>query len=131
MRHERQPRDCGPVPPRFVIRTAWVLHRALLRFSGGRVGLTRPVPGRKFGMLRLSTVGRRTGQSRVAIVGYLEDGQNLVTLAMNGWGAAEPSWWRNLQSHPATTVELKDGVRSVVARARRGRGASPALGSLG
>lgn len=26
------------------------------------------------------------------IVGYDEDGPNLVTLAMNGWGASEPAW---------------------------------------
>ena len=106
------------VPPRVFIRTAWVLHRALLRFSGGRIGL-RP-PGKSFGMLRLETVGRRSGQSRVAIVGYLEDGQNLVTLAMNGWGEAEPAWWLNLQAQPDTTVELKDGRRAVRGRAAEG-----------
>ena len=108
------------IPPRPFVRGAWVLHRALLRLSGGRIGLTHPAPGRKFGMLRLSTVGRRTGQPRVAIVGYLDDGQNLITLAMNGWGAAEPAWWLNLQAHPDTTVELKDGIRAVHARAAAG-----------
>jgi deazaflavin-dependent oxidoreductase (nitroreductase family) len=100
------------------VRTAWVLHRALLRFSGGRVGL-RP-PGKAFGMLRLTTVGRRSGQPRVAIVGYLEDGRNLVTLAMNGWADAEPAWWLNLQAQPNTTVELKDGLRAVRGRAAEG-----------
>ncbi len=53
------------IPPRVFVRTAWVLHRALLRISGGRIGL-RP-PGKAFGMLRLTTVGRRSGQPRVAI----------------------------------------------------------------
>ena len=47
------------LPPRLVVRTAWVLHRALYRFSGGRIGLRPPEPGNKFGMLRLRTVGRR------------------------------------------------------------------------
>ena len=106
------------VPPRVFVRTAWVLHRALLRFTGGRIGL-RP-PGKAFGMLRLETVGRRSGQPRVAIVGYLEDGPNLVTLAMNGWAKAEPAWWLNLQAQPDTTVELKDGVRAVHGRAAEG-----------
>ena len=105
------------VPPRPVIRIAWVLHRAIHRFSGGRVGLTRPVVGKKFGMLRLTTIGRRSGQPRVAIVGYLEDGPNLVTLAMNGWAQAEPAWWLNLQSQPETVVVLKDGPRAVRGRA--------------
>jgi deazaflavin-dependent oxidoreductase (nitroreductase family) len=106
------------VPPRVFVRTAWVLHRALLRFSGGRVGL-RP-PGKAFGMLRLETMGRRSGQPRVAIVGYYEDGPNLVTLAMNGWGEAEPAWWLNLQAQPDTTVELNDGPREVRGRAATG-----------
>jgi F420H(2)-dependent quinone reductase len=106
------------VPPRVFVRTAWVLHRALLRFSRGRVGL-RP-PGKAFGMLRLETIGRRSGQPRVAIVGYLEDGRNLVTLAMNGWAEAEPAWWLNLQAQPNTTVELKDGLRAVRGRAAEG-----------
>ena len=71
-------------------------------------------------MLRLTTVGRRSGRPRVAIVGYLEDGPNLVTLAMNGWAEAEPAWWLNLQAQPDTTVELKDGSRAIRARAAEG-----------
>jgi len=108
------------LPPRLVIRTAWALHRALLRVTKGRMGLRPPVAGDKFGMLRLTTIGRRSGQPRVAIVGYYEDGANLVTLAMNGWAEAEPAWWLNLQAHPDTTVELKDGIRAVHGRAAVG-----------
>jgi deazaflavin-dependent oxidoreductase (nitroreductase family) len=108
------------VPPRLFVRTAWVLHRALYRFSGGRVGLRPPEAGSKFGMMRLATLGRRSGQPRVAIVGYYEDGPNLVTLAMNGWAEAEPAWWLNLQAQPETVVELKDGPRAVRGRAAEG-----------
>ena len=108
------------LPPRPVVRTAWVLHRALYRLSGGRIGLRPPEAGNKFGMMRLRTVGRRSGEPRVAIVGYLEDGPNLVTLAMNGWAEAEPAWWLNLQAQPDTTVELKDGLRAVRGRAADG-----------
>jgi F420H(2)-dependent quinone reductase len=108
------------IPPRAFVRIAWVLHRALLRFSGGRIGLTRPKPGEKFGMMRLTTLGRRSGQPRVAIVGYYEDGPNLVTLAMNGWAEAEPAWWLNLQAQPNTVVELTDGPRAVRGRAAEG-----------
>ena len=71
-------------------------------------------------MMRLGTVGRRSGEPRVAIVGYLEDGPNLVTLAMNGWADAEPAWWLNLQAQPDAVVELKDGLREVRARAAEG-----------
>ena len=107
-------------PPRFVVRTFWLLHRAAYRLTGGGFGLSRPVTGSKFGMLRLTTVGRRSGQSRVAIIGYYEDGPNLVTLAMNGWGEKEPAWWLNLQARPDTTVELPGETRAVRARAAAG-----------
>jgi hypothetical protein len=39
---------------------------------------------------------------------------------MNGWAAAEPAWWLNLQAHPDAIVELKTGPRSVRARAAAG-----------
>jgi F420H(2)-dependent quinone reductase len=55
------------------------------------------------------------------IVGYYEDGSNLVTMAMNGWGAAEPAWWLNLQAHPEAGVELAGGIRrDVLGRAAVG-----------
>jgi len=48
--------------------------------------------------MRLTTTGRRSGQNRSVILGYIEDGPKLVTLAMNGWGEGEPAWWLNLQA---------------------------------
>ena len=77
------------LPPRWVIRTAWMVHRAIYGSSGGRLGLARPRPG-KYGMMRLTTVGRRSGKERSAILAYYKDGPNLVTMAMNGWGEGEP-----------------------------------------
>jgi deazaflavin-dependent oxidoreductase (nitroreductase family) len=72
-------------------------------------------------MLRLTTVGRRSGQRRVAILGFIEDGQNLVSPAMNGWADPEPAWWLNLQASPDATVQLPDGSsRAVTARAATG-----------
>ena len=54
------------------------------------------------------------------ILGYIEDGPNLVTLAMNGWSAAEPGWWLNLQAQPAAEVQLTNGARQVRAHAATG-----------
>ncbi|MFE9957329.1 nitroreductase/quinone reductase family protein [Micromonospora sp. NPDC005299] len=107
------------LPPRWFIRLAWSVHRGLYRVFGGRVGLWRPRADR-WGTLRLSTTGRRTGQQRSVIVAYLEDGPNLFTLAMNGWGEGEPAWWLNLQAHPEAAVNLVDGRRLVRGRAATG-----------
>jgi deazaflavin-dependent oxidoreductase (nitroreductase family) len=70
--------------------------------------------------MRLTTTGRKSGKERVAILGYYEDGPNLVTMAMNGWADGEPAWWLNLQAQPDTTVELKDGSLAVHARSAEG-----------
>src|SRR5437762_2612031 len=72
------------------------------------------------GTLRMTTVGRRSGKTREAILGYYQDGPNIVTLAMNGWAAPEPAWWLNLQARPDVTVVLADGPREVHARAADG-----------
>jgi F420H(2)-dependent quinone reductase len=113
--------DQGParVPPRWFVRFAWRVHRGLYRVTGGRVGLWRPKP-KKWGTLRLTTTGRRTGQARSVLLGYLEDGPDLVTLAMNGWGAPEPAWWLNLQAHPDATVVLADREFRVTGHAAQG-----------
>jgi deazaflavin-dependent oxidoreductase (nitroreductase family) len=107
------------LPPRWFIRLAWVVHRAIYRVTGGRRGLRLPAPGR-YGMLRLTTVGRRSGKERAVILGYYEDGPNLVTLAMNGWGAGEPAWWLNLRARGEAQVVLKSGARAVRSRAAEG-----------
>ena len=104
--------------PRWFIRRFWLAHRRLYRLTGGRLGLWRPKPNR-WGAMRLSTVGRRTGLERRVMVGYFEDGPNLITMAMNGWGEGEPAWWLNLQAHPEARVDLADGPRLVTGRAAR------------
>jgi deazaflavin-dependent oxidoreductase (nitroreductase family) len=98
------------LPPRWVIKAFWQVHRRIVRSSGGRRGLWRPRPG-KWGALRLTTTGRHSGLPRSVILGYYEDGPNLVSMAMNGWGAAEPAWWLNLQADPEAVVELAGGIR--------------------
>ena len=107
------------LPPRWFIRLAWIIHRGIYRLSGGRLGLWRPKPD-GWGTMRLTTVGRRTGLERSVMVGYFEDGANLVTMAMNGWGEDEPAWWLNLQARPDVAVDLRDGHRLVTGRSASG-----------
>jgi F420H(2)-dependent quinone reductase len=114
-------RPAPRMPPRWFIRAAWIGHRAIHRFTGGRRGLAHPKPGDHVGYLRLKSIGRRSGEPRAAILAYIEDGPNLVTLAMNGWGNGDPAWWLNLQAQPDATVELK-GATSRAVRARAAAG---------
>ena len=97
----------GParLPPRWFVHTAWRVHRALYRLSGGRF-LWTTSNKRGWGALRLTTIGRKSAQERSVIIGYLEDGPNLVALAMNGWDEGHPAWWLNLEAHPDAVVRL-------------------------
>ena len=107
------------IPPRWFVHVAWRIHRALYRLSGGRF-LWTPANKRGWGALRLTTVGRKSGQERNVIVGYLEDGPNLVALAMNGWQDGHPLWWLNLKAHPDAVVRLTgQGERPVRAHQAR------------
>ena len=92
-------------PPRWFVHGAWRVHRALYKLSGGRF-LWTTSNKRGWGAVRLTTVGRKSGQGRSVIVGYLEDGPNLVLLAMNGWDEGHPAWWLNLRAHPDAVVRL-------------------------
>ena len=104
------------LPPRWFIRSFWVAQRAAYSVTGGRLGLQTATADRQ-GMLRLRSIGRSTGEERIAILGYFEDGPDLVTMAMNGWADPEPAWWLNLQAQPDVTVDLPGGSRAVHGRA--------------
>jgi F420H(2)-dependent quinone reductase len=109
------------VPPPWFVHTAWRVHRGLYRLSRGRF-LWTTSNKRGWGALQLTTIGRKSGQERSVIVGYLEDGPNLVALAMNGWDEGHPAWWLNLEAHSDAVVRLAGGQpRRVRARAASGR----------
>jgi F420H(2)-dependent quinone reductase len=108
------------MPPPWFVHTFWRVHRALHRLSGGRF-LWTTASKRGWGAARLTTIGRKSGQERSVIIGYIEDGPNLVTLAMNGWDEGHPSWWLNLEAHPDAVVrQSHDRPRPVRARSCEG-----------
>ena len=71
--------------------------------------------------MQLTTTGRKSGRPRSVILGYLEDGPDLVGLAMNGWEDGHPAWWLNLQSTPDADVSLA-GQSPRPVRAREAEG---------
>lgn len=93
------------LPPRWFMHTFWRAHRALCRLSGGRF-LWTPAAKRGWGALLLTTTGRKTGRERHVVLGYIEDGADLVVLAMNGFEEGDPAWWLNLEAHPDAVVRL-------------------------
>jgi F420H(2)-dependent quinone reductase len=92
-------------PPPWFVHTAWRVHRALYRLSGGRF-MWDTSNKRGWGTLHITTIGRKSGHERSVIIGYLEAGPDLVAIAMNGWDEGHPAWWRNLEAHPDAVVRL-------------------------
>ena len=113
------------LPPPWFKHAFWRAHRAAYRLSGGRFLWTPASSKRGWGALHLTTVGRKSGQERSVILGYLEDGSDLVTLAMNGWDEGDPAWWLNLQAHPEALVRVS-GQQPRPVRARAAQGAERA-----
>jgi F420H(2)-dependent quinone reductase len=107
-------------PPTWFVHTAWRVHRALYRVTAGRF-LWTTSNKRGWGAMHLTTIGRRSGNERSVIVGYLEDGPDLVVLAMNGWDEGQPAWWLNLEANPDAVVRL-DGQQPRPVRARPAAG---------
>ncbi len=103
------------LPPRWVIRTAWKIHRGLYRVTGGRLGLRAPTSD-SYGLAQLTVTGRKSGQARSVMIGYYRDGDDFVTMAMNGWDGPEPAWWLNLQAHPQASLTLTDVTVDVTGR---------------
>lgn len=108
------------LPPVWFKHLFWRVHRLLYRLVGERA-LWTPSAKRGWGAMHLTTIGRRSGQPRSVIVGYIEDGSVPVVLAMNGWDEGVPAWWRNLEVQPDAHIRLKGEPERPV-RARRAEG---------
>lgn len=63
------------------------------------------------GFLKLTTVGRKTGQPRTVELIYFRDGDAYALTASNRGKASNPGWFYNLQANPEVTIEMH-GVRS-------------------
>jgi deazaflavin-dependent oxidoreductase (nitroreductase family) len=65
--------------------------------------------------LILETIGARSGERRLALLGYIEDGPGAWLIIASLAGAARhPAWLYNLASQPTATIEFGDGRRVAV-----------------
>jgi deazaflavin-dependent oxidoreductase (nitroreductase family) len=88
--------------------------RPLMRAMGGVQDLMFhtgvKVQGRP--LLRLTTVGARSGKQRRVVLGWFEDdgrADSWIVVASNGGASRHPGWAYNLAKHPdQASVELRD-----------------------
>lgn len=100
------PKGTRGVPfPRFVVRL-------LSRFVPG---MFRRRPRKTSGgipTLLLETRGAKTGKTRHAMLGFLEDGPDAWLIVASLAGASrQPGWLHNLASQPQATIEFYGGRR--------------------
>jgi deazaflavin-dependent oxidoreductase (nitroreductase family) len=79
--------------------------RSFRRNKGGRTQGGIPT-------LILETIGARSGETRHAMLGFIDEapGSRLVVASLAG-SARNPSWLYNLARNPEATIELADGWR--------------------
>jgi deazaflavin-dependent oxidoreductase (nitroreductase family) len=97
---------------RWLLALITVLHRALYRATGGRLGAG--AGSARF--LLLETVGRRTGRPRVIPLLYVEDGDRFVVVASNAGDERDPAWLLNLRRNDEALIQV--GTRRLSVRAR-------------
>ncbi|MGA7757213.1 MAG: nitroreductase/quinone reductase family protein [Ilumatobacteraceae bacterium] len=117
---DTQTNEPPKLPPTWFKHLFWRVHRLAYRILGARV-LWTPQSKRGWGAMHVTTTGRRSGEPRSVILGYIEDGGSPVVLAMNGWDEGEPAWWLNLEANPDAVIRLKGEPERPV-RARRVEG---------
>ncbi|MBV9012808.1 MAG: nitroreductase family deazaflavin-dependent oxidoreductase [Pseudonocardiales bacterium] len=72
-------------------------------------------------LLLLTTVGAKSGKTRVNPVMYHTDGDRLIVFAAHHGAPTHPDWYHNLVAHPEVTVEVGAEVWAVTAQTAVGQ----------
>lgn len=99
-----------------------VLHhidRVLMRVSRGQVSIPETVAG--LPVVRLTTIGAKTGKKHTVPVVGLGDGEKWILIASN-WGSEHhPSWYHNLRSNSEVALTNNDQTNQYIAHEATGR----------
>ena len=82
------------------------------RANGGQV------PGRKYPVILLTTMGAKSGLPRTIPLNYSTDGDRIVVIASKAASPTHPDWYHNLLANPEAIIERgteKLRVRATVA----------------
>jgi deazaflavin-dependent oxidoreductase (nitroreductase family) len=71
-------------------------------------------------LMLLTTIGARTGQTRVTPMGYVRDGERYAVIAANAGADKHPDWYHNLVAHPRVVVEVGSERFEATARTAEG-----------
>lgn len=94
----------------------WKIHRWIYAISGGRLGSN--LMGIQ--IIRLTTVGRRSGQPRSVLLNAFPIKGEYVVVGSNAGADSHSLWFLNLQANPAVTVEISGTQFEAFARITHG-----------
>ncbi len=94
----------------------WKAHRWIYDRSGGRIGSS--TLGKQ--IVRLTIIGRKSGQPRSVLLYAFPAGDSYAVVASNLGDDAYPLWYLNLKAKPAVTVEVEGRRFEAVAREAEG-----------
>jgi deazaflavin-dependent oxidoreductase (nitroreductase family) len=96
------------MPNDLTLKTMNVVHRILLKASGGRVGWNLS----NMPALELTTTGRKSGQPRsVMLTSPVQEGTTIVVVASRGGDDHHPAWFLNLRDNPQVEVSMNGQPR--------------------
>ena len=93
-------------------RGANVLHRGIMKGTGGRIG------GTGYGMpvVILTTTGRKSGKQRTTMLtSPVHDDNRVVLVASYGGDDRHPAWFLNLRDNPDVELEMRGKKRPMKA----------------
>ncbi len=94
------------------IKGAALIDTWIYRRSRGRLGGF----GRKVPIALLTTTGRKSGQPRLTPLYCMPEGDKVIFVASKGGADSNPMWYLNLKANPTVQVQLKEEIRTLIAR---------------
>lgn len=79
------------------------IHQFVYRISDGKIGSYFGAP-----TLLLTTIGRKSGQSRTTPLYYVEDDNQWAVVASNAGSEHHPAWLLNLQATPSAKIQIRE-----------------------
>lgn len=88
------------------------LHVGLYRLTGGKLGGSM----RGFGVLLLTTTGRKSGRKFTLPLGWFKHAEGYIIVASNGGQDHHPAWYHNLKNNPQAQLQVGNKVMHATAR---------------
>ncbi len=96
-----------------VMKAMNLVHRGVLKLSGGRVGWTLG----QMTAVELHTIGRTSGKRRSTMLSApISDDERVVLVASRGGADRHPQWYLNLVANPDVDVTIRDQTFRMRAR---------------